>query len=113
VLAQEVVCAMRLHPAIDGLVEHARRQFFDQGDRAVVDQPTVEQFRWLVRERLRDKLYPYYLRYVTDVLVPCELDRQLLRLPGRLSFLYFLMRPARLVGKYGLLLVKSKKQSVG
>ena len=113
VLSQEVVCAIGLHPAIDGLVEYARRQLFDQGDRTVVDQPTVDQFRWLVRERLRDKLYPYYLRYVMDVIVPCELDRRLLRLPGRLSFLYFLMRPARLVGKYGLLLAKSKKHSVG
>ena len=110
-LSQEVVRAMGLHPAIDGLVEYARRHLFDEGDRTGADQPTVDKFRWLVRERLRDRLYPYYLRYVSDVIVPCDLDRRMLGLPGGLSFLYFLIRPVRLVGKYGLLLVKSKKQN--
>lgn len=104
VLPQEVISEMRFHPAIEGLVECARRQLFDGYDRA--DQPTVDQFRWLVRERLRDKLYPYSLRYVTDVIVPCELDRRLLPLPGRLSFLYYFIRPVRLVRKYVLLLLK-------
>ena len=103
VLPQEIVCEMQFHPVIDGLVEHARRQLFDGGDLTAADQPTVDQFRWLVRERLRDKLYPYYLRYVTDVIVPCELDRHLLPLPRELSFLYYLIRPVRLIGKYGLL----------
>jgi Uncharacterised nucleotidyltransferase len=106
VLPQEVVFEMRFHPAIDGLVDYARRQLFGEGDRTIADQPTVDQFRWLVRERLVDKLYPYYLRYVTDVIVPCELDRRLLRLPGRLSFLYYFIRPVRLVRKYGLLLLR-------
>jgi hypothetical protein len=103
-LPQEVISEMRFHPAIDGLVEDAPRQLFDGADRA--DQPKVDRFRWLVRERLRDKLYPYYLRYVMDVIVPCELDRRLLPLPERLSFLYYFIRPARLVAKYGLLLLK-------
>lgn len=106
VLPNAIASEMRFHPAIDGLVEYARRQLFNGGDRTVADQPTVDQFRWLVRERLRDKLYPYYLRYVTNVIVPCELDRRLLRLPGRLSFLYYFIRPVRLVRKYGLLLLR-------
>ena len=106
VLPQEIVCEMRFHPAIDGLVEYARQQLFDGGDRTVADQPTVDQFRWLVRERLRDKLYPYYLRYVTDVIVPCELDRRLLSLPRALSFLYYFIRPVRLIGKHGLLQIR-------
>jgi hypothetical protein len=106
VLPKQIVGEMRFHPAIDGLVECARRQLFDGSTRTVADQPTVEQFRWLVRERLRDKLYPYYLRYVTDVIVPCELDRRLLPLPGLLSFLYYIIRPVRLVGKYGSLLLR-------
>ena len=106
VLPQEIVCEMQFHPAIDRLVEYARRQLFDGGDRTVADQPTVDQFRWLVRERLRDKLYPYYLRYVTDVIVPCELDRRLLPLPRKLSFLYYLIRPVRLIGKHGLLQIR-------
>ena len=106
VLPQEIVCEMQFHPAIDGLVEYARRQLFDGGDRTVADQPTVDEFRWLVRERLRDKLYPYYLRYVTDVIVPCDLDRRLLPLPRELSFLYYFIRPVRLIGKHGLLQIR-------
>ncbi|HET9882599.1 MAG TPA: hypothetical protein VFS81_12665, partial [Candidatus Binatia bacterium] len=102
VLPSEVVRQMSFHPAIDGLVEYAQRQLFDDGDRAVPDQPTVDQFRWLIRERLRDKLYPYYQRYVTDVIAPCEFERQLLPLPRELSFLYYFIRPVRLVTKRGL-----------
>ena len=105
-LPQEILCEMQFHPAMDGLVEYARRQLFDGADRTVADQPAVDQFRWLIRERLRDKLYPYYLRYVTDVIVPCELDRRLLPLPGQLSFLYYFIRPVRLVGKYGLIRIR-------
>ena len=89
-----------------GLLIMPRQQLFDGGDRTVRDQQTAHQFRWLVRERLRDKLYPHYLRYVHGVIVPCELDRRLLRLPGRLSFLYYFIRPVRLVRKYGLLLLR-------
>ena len=106
VLPQEIVCEMQFHPALDGLVVYARRQLFDGGDRTVAGQPTVDQFRWLVRERLRDKLYPYYLRYVTDVIVPCALDRRLLPLPRELSFLYYFIRPVRLIGKHGLLQIR-------
>ena len=102
VLPSEVVRQMSFHPAIDGLVEYAQRQLFDDCDRTVPDQPTVDQFRWLIRERLRDKLYPYYLRYVTDVIMPCELERRLLSLPRELSFLYYCIRPVRLIGKRGL-----------
>lgn len=106
VLPSEVVRQMSFHPAIDGLVEYAQRQLFDDGDRTVPDEPTVDQFRWLIRERLRDKLYPYYLRYVTDVIMPCELERRLLPLPRELSVLYYLIRPVRLLGKHGLRQIK-------
>ena len=102
VLPSEVVRQMSFHPAIDGLVEYAQRQLFDDGDRTIPDQPTVDRFRWLIRERLRDKLYPYYLRYVTDVIMPCELERRLLPLPRELSVLYYFIRPGRLLGKRGL-----------
>jgi Uncharacterised nucleotidyltransferase len=106
VLPQEIVSEMRFHPAIDGLVEYARRQLFEGAGRTVADQPAADHFRWDVRERLRDKLYPYYLRYVTDVVVPCELDRRFLPLPRELSFLYYFIRPVRLIGKHGLFQVR-------
>jgi hypothetical protein len=93
---------MRFHPTIERLVEYARRQLFEEGDHSVGDQRSIDRFRWLVRERLRDKLYPYYLRYVSNVLVPCDLDRRVLPVPRSLSFLYYLVRPVRLTAKHGL-----------
>lgn len=100
-LPKEIVPEIRFDPAIDELVGYVRGQLFDRGDRTLAEQARVDQFRWLARERLRDKLYPYYLRYVTDVLLPCDLDRRLLPLSERLSFLYYFIRPIRLIGKYG------------
>jgi hypothetical protein len=109
-LPQDIICKMPFHPSIDKLADYARQQLFDRDDRTVRNQPTADQFRWLIRERLRDKIYPYYLRYLHDVIInviiPCELDRRLLPLPGRLSFLYYLIRPVRLARKYGLLLLR-------
>jgi Uncharacterised nucleotidyltransferase len=106
-LSQDIICEMALHPSIDKLAEYARQQLFYGGDRPAADHPRVDQFRWLVRERLRDKLRPYYFRYVKDAIVPCELDRRLLSLSRRLSFLYYFIRPARLVAKYtGLLIAR-------
>jgi Uncharacterised nucleotidyltransferase len=101
ILPQEFVREMRFYPAHDGLVEYARRQLFDAGDPTVPDQPAFDQFRWLAQERLADKLYPYYLRYVTDVIVPCDLERRLLPLRRELSFVYYFIRPVRLICKYG------------
>ena len=106
VLPKEIVCEIQSHPAIDQLVECARQQLFDRGGRTVDDQPTLDQFHWRLRERLRDKLYPYYLRYVMDLIVPCELERRLLPLPTELSFLHYFVRPGRLIGKYGLRQIK-------
>jgi hypothetical protein len=105
-LTEEIIDEMRFHPSIEGLVEDARPRLFNSADRAATDRRQVDEFRWHVRERLRDRIYPYYLRYVHNVIVPCELDRRLLPLPGRLSFLYYLIRPIRLVAKYGLRLFR-------
>jgi Uncharacterised nucleotidyltransferase len=109
-LPQDIICKMPFHPSIDKLADYARQQLFDRDDRTVRNQPAADQFRWLIRERLRDKIYPYYLRYLHDVIInviiPCELDRRLLPLPGRLSFLYYFIRPVRLAQKYGLLLLR-------
>ncbi len=105
-LPQEVVHELRFHTSIHELVEHAAEQLFHRGDHTVHDQLTSQRFYWLVRERLRDKLYPYYLRYVHDVIAPNELDRRLLPLPRRISFLYYFIRPVRLIGKYALLLLR-------
>ena len=81
------------------------KKMFRSSNITARDQLTPQRFNWLVRERLRDKLYPYYLHYVTDVIVPSDLERRLVPLPGALSFVYYFVRPIRLVGKYGRLLL--------
>ena len=50
-----------------------------------------------VRLRLHSYLYKFNLAWT-----PNDQDRVLLRLPGYLSFLYYLMRPVRLLGVYGV-----------
>ncbi len=53
-----------------------------------------------MRERLRDKIFPYCVRFVDQVLIPNERDRAIVWLPDAFSFLYYVVRPCRLVGKY-------------
>ena len=105
-LPLEVARELRFHSSIHDLVNHASQQVFYPSDEAPPGQLTAQQFHWLLRERLRDKLYPHYLRYVHGVIVPCELDRRLLSLPRELSFLYYFIRPVRLIGKHGLLQIR-------
>lgn len=94
------------HPSIGVLVAETRRQLCHGNEQAGTDRRKVDAFRRLVRERLRDKLYHYYTRYVSGVLVPGDLDRQFLPLPQHLAFLYYGLRPLRLVGKYSLRLFR-------
>ena len=99
-LSQEVTDRIRSHPPIDRLVEYARHQLLDDEGVAAAPPLTSDEFYWNVRERMLDKLYPYYHRYVVQTVQPCDLDRGLMRLPAGLSFLYYFLRPVRLVGKY-------------
>lgn len=102
-LPQEIVARVRTEPVIDQLVELTCQQLFDDRDPSATDRRSIDQFRWLVRERLQDKLYPYYLRYVLATFVPCNIDRQFLPLPEHFAFLYYGIRPIRLLGKYSSL----------
>ncbi|MDK2744160.1 MAG: nucleotidyltransferase family protein [Nitrospira sp. BO4] len=107
-MPQACLRAIRSHPSIGRLVEAAQRQLFQNEAPVVAERRTVETFRWHVRERLRDKLHPYYLRYIYNAFAPCNLDRQLVPLPRRLAFLYYGIRPMRLVCKYGSLLLRGR-----
>jgi hypothetical protein len=106
-LPQEVAHKLKFHTSIQELVERASQELFHHTGDTVGGQMTFQRFHWLRRERLRDKIRPYCFRYVKDVIVPCELDRRVLSISSRLSFLYYFVRPARLVAKYtGLLLAR-------
>ncbi|MGF1479504.1 MAG: nucleotidyltransferase family protein [Cyanophyceae cyanobacterium] len=58
--------------------------------------------RWLVSMSQLGETWPEKLRYLAPLLVPNERDLAMLALPQRLAFLYYLIRPLRVVGKYGL-----------
>jgi len=47
-----------------------------------------------------------YLRYLSTVMTPEWGDRYRLRLPGGLSFLHYVYRPARLLAEHGTALFK-------
>ena len=104
-LPKEVISKLRFDASIHKLVEHASARVLQAADYTAHDYLTSQRFNWLVRERLRDKLYPYYLHYVTDVILPSDLERRLVPLPRALLFVYYFIRPIRLVGKYGRLLL--------
>jgi hypothetical protein len=100
-LPPEVARAMRSHPMIDGLVAYARGGLFEVDGAAGRSTLTPERFHWAIRERLSDKLYPYYHQYVVKAIEPSEADRHFVDVPARLSFLYYLVRPLRVIGKLG------------
>lgn len=102
-LPPEIVAQVRTEPVIAYLADSVGKELFEDSDPNSVDHLSNDRFRWQVRERLRDKLYPYYLRYVHATFVPCNLDRQLLPLPQGLAFLYYGIRPIRLLSKYSSL----------
>jgi hypothetical protein len=87
--------------AVQALIEHTSRRLFD-------DQTTrhgileKHRFRLRVREQLRDRI-PVYRHMVETVFfmtfVPNEKDHELIKLPGALSVLYYLVKPARLAHK--------------
>jgi hypothetical protein len=99
-LPQEIASETLFHPSLNGLVAHARRQLFHLDDSVYEPRP-ADCLRWVLQERLRDKLRAYH-GFLHDVVVPCEPDRKLLPLPRELSFLYYFIRPVRLLGKRGL-----------
>lgn len=103
VVAFALLCARELlgapapafsHAGFDeaGLMKHVRARLFCAGTSGD-SQLTFEQFHAKVRERWRDRLYPYYHRAVT----PNRKDRAMLVLPEALDFLYYLIRPVRVL----------------
>ena len=71
------------------------------------DRPALEglRARWFHargRERMRDGIaYLWFqgLRWIKRAGVPNELDRAMVRLPGGLGFVYYVLRPLRLMRK--------------
>lgn len=88
----EAAAALEAEPAVASLRRRAWRRLFERGDAA---PPYLERNRfWLAaRDRFGDRVASVWVRLWT----PTENDWRFLPLPDRLYFLYFLVRPARLV----------------
>lgn len=82
----------RLNP----LVAHVCYRVLHRTDWNCPTQMSSAKFRFQVRECWRDKIYPTYRRFRSR-LHPNERDRAMVTLPPSLSFLYYLIRPIRLV----------------
>lgn len=95
-LPPEVWRTVRADPVVRTLAEQVQQRLFAQ-DTAASGVFEEARIQLRMRERKRDKVRSF-LRLA---LTPRVYDWMILPLPGWLFFLYYLLRPLRLAGKYG------------
>lgn len=100
-LPKEIVHQVEADPVMRKLAEQVRQRLF-QGPDGAPGLLELSLFNLKARERLQDRIR-YLVRFV---LTTTPEDWQLLPLPDLLFPLYYLLRPNRLMGKYGLALVR-------
>ena len=107
-LPEQVCTWIRSDRTVQALADHVYHRLFEERtirDR-ILEKP---RFHIRVRERLRDKI-PIYRSLVkaafVTVFIPRNEDRELIELPGALSVLYCLVRPARLAQKFWSLAIR-------
>jgi len=107
-LSEEVLRKIRVDSVAKSAATQFRQQLFsDVGD----SSPDFQNFAFnlRLRERLRDRVR-YRLYYLGQCLctaaIPNAKDQALLPLPAFLTFLYYLLRPIRLLGECGLSLLR-------
>jgi hypothetical protein len=76
-----------------------RLLFTKKGKRASLAKQNLFYLRTMSRASDRG-------RYCIDFINPTPLEWRIVSLPGRLSFLYYMVRPVRLIGKYAGRLIK-------
>lgn len=113
-LPKEILQRMQADEVVKALAEQVCERFFHADYRSRADSRPpkyidIEKnlFSFRVRERLRDRV-PYFLHLVNVAISPTPEDRAFLPLPAFLWFLYYLVRPIRAVGKYGLIPLKRR-----
>jgi hypothetical protein len=107
-LPEEILQRLQADPVVKSLAVQVQEWLFREGDWQL-ELSEESAFFTTTRERLRDRV-PYYLlylcAYLRTAMAPSAKDRALLPLPRFLSFLYYLLRPIRLVREHGLRPVK-------
>jgi hypothetical protein len=104
----EQVAAMAPPTArIRSLIAEQVGRLFDEGEASEATTRRRIRFHWHVRERFRDKLWPF-VAIPLGIIRPNELDRAVVPLPASLSSLYYVIRPFRLAAKYGPRYLRSR-----
>lgn len=108
-LPREVERAIRADRAVEPLAKELLKAAFPVN--VLTDHklehnfPTVYPLFIRMRERRREKTklrFQYYKESLSAAITPGEHDREYLALPSSLSFLYYLVRPVRLIRQLGL-----------
>jgi len=103
-LPAETLRRMQADVAVEPLVVQVREWLL--GDEGVPTHLFEEAAFYIrLRERLRERisyLFFYAWAYLRPGVIPTVKDRAAVPLPPFLSFFYYLLRPIRMVGKYGL-----------
>jgi Uncharacterised nucleotidyltransferase len=100
-LPQAVQHQVQTHPTLGVLTAHLRAQWFPQAEEYGATPLTPARFHYLIRERWQDRVFSY-LYAVAVLFVPSDKDRAYVPLPGGLAFLYYGIRPLRVVREYGM-----------
>lgn len=91
-------------PQVKPLARRARELLFSE-DHSVLRDGKRLAFYFRMKERVQDRI-PYFLHHLHHMVVPNEADLEFVRLPGLLSFLYYVLRPLRLTTTYAWLSLK-------
>ena len=103
-LPEEVVKKIQADQAVKSLVMQLKKQLFSGAD-ALPDNIDEHAFYLRMRERMPDRVrYLFYSvrQTLRTAMTPNTKDRAILPLPQSLSFLYYLLRPIRLIKEYRL-----------
>ncbi len=103
-LPGEVLQRINLDPTVAALANRINEQLFREADgtTGLFKRAYFHPLHLKMRERLSDKIR-YCMRAATT---QTEEDRKLLPLPHFMFPLYYVLRPIRLIGKYGLRMIR-------
>ncbi len=109
-LSQQAWNKLHVDPAMESLALHLTESLFKDVE-ADTGISYWHNIHLRMRERLIDRLrlqLHYGWRYLRLILIPNERDHAILGVPSALPFLYYLLRPFRLIGRFGLLELKKR-----
>ncbi len=102
VLPKKIILAIQADPAVHSLTEYIQKRLFDNTSKRPENFTDRAHLHFKFRERVQDKIFPYYAHFIGRHITPNERDRAFLPLPPTFSFVYYLVRPIRIASQYAL-----------